>query len=198
MQNLQKKSHEILLKTLNNIGIIGSILAGVADIVFVIIFIFGVEIKIEINSIIMFSIINAVIGVLINTLLRYQGQKYAELENEYLCKLYYNKKVEKEKRHMSLKLYNIIGFIQDVIVKGCTSAFCIFGLIYISFEGSKNPVQILITLANLILFACLGLITMNNSYTRFYKYQIPYMQKVIREKQVLLLNEKNENYGEVK
>lgn len=196
--NLQKKSHEILLKLLNNIGIVGAILSGIADLVFVLIFIFGIQIEVKIGSVIMFSVINAVIGVLINILLRYQGQKYAEIENEYLCKLYYNKKVKEEKKHLSLMNYNIINAIKDIIIKGCTSAFCIFGVIYISLEGSKNPIQILITLANLILFACFGLIAMNNSYTRFYNYQIPYMQKVLSEREVLLLNEKNINYEEVK
>ena len=41
MPNLQNKSHEALLKVLNNVGIVGSVLAGIADIIFVIIFLKG-------------------------------------------------------------------------------------------------------------------------------------------------------------
>lgn len=180
---MQKKSHELLLKLLNNIGIVGAILAGISDIIFVVIFVIGIKIDIETNSIIIFSIINAIIGVSINVLLRYQGQKYAEIENKELCDLYYDHKV-KEKKYISTFTYNIMSFFKDVIIKGVFSAFSIYGLIYISIEGSDNPIQILITLVNLILFACLGLIAMNSSYTRFYNYQIPYMKLKIKEKEI--------------
>ena len=179
-QNLQKKSHELLIKLLNNIGIVGSILASIADIVLVIIFVIGIKIDINITSTIIFSILNTIIGVLINCLLRYQGQKYAEIENEELCKQYYHKKI-KEKKHLSLMQYNIVQTFKDIIIKGGTSFFLIFGSIYISIKGSENPVQILITLVTLILFACFGLIAMNSSYERFYNYQVPLMELKIKE-----------------
>lgn len=172
----------MLLKVLNNIGIVGAILAGIADLIIVIIFVFGIKIEQDLNSTIIFSIINAVVGLLINVLLRFQGQKYAEIENEELCNKFYTKKIEKEKRHISMTFWNIISFIKDIVFKGGTTAFSIFGVIYISIEGSKNPIQILITLVTLILFACFGLISMNSSYTRFYNVQIPYMEKILKEK----------------
>lgn len=94
-KNLRQKSHEALLKLLNNIGVVGSIIAGVADIIFVIIFVLGVNIQAETNSIVIFSVINSVIGVLINVLLRYQGQKYAEIENADICSKFYRKKAKR-------------------------------------------------------------------------------------------------------
>ena len=97
MPNLQKKSHEVLLKLLNNVGIVGSILAGIADIIFVIIFVVGMQISIKRSAAIIFAVINALIGILINILLRYQGQKYAEIENEELCNKFYRKKVKENK-----------------------------------------------------------------------------------------------------
>lgn len=179
---MQKKSHELLLKLLNNIGIVGAILAAVADIIFVIIMVIGVHVEAELNSIIIYAVINALTGLMINTLLRYQGQKYAEDENEALCKKYYTKRI-KERKYISMGAWTALKTLQDVIFKGCTTAFCIFGVIYITITGSHNPIQILITLATLILFACFGLIAMNGAYTRFYNIQVPYMEKAVEELQ---------------
>lgn len=168
------------MKLLNNIGIVGAILAGVADLIFVLIMVFGVHVDAEFSAIIIYAIVNALIGLLINVLLRYQGQKYAELENAELCKKYYNKCI-KEKKYLSIGAWMALKTVQDVAVKGSTTAFAIFGVIYISITGSKNPIQILLTLCTLVLFACFGLMAMNSAYTRFYNVQVPYMQNHIRE-----------------
>lgn len=181
MASLQKKSHALLLKLLNNIGIVGAILAAIADIVFVIIMIVGVHFDAELNAIIIYAVVNALIGLLINVLLRYQGQKYAEIENEDLCKQYYHKRV-KEKKYVSISAWMTLKTLQDVLIKGVTTAFSIFGVIYISITGSDNPIQILLTLATLILFACFGLIAMNAAYTRFYNVQVPFMEQKIAER----------------
>ena len=178
------KSHEMLLKLLNNIGIVGAILAGIADVIFVIIFVFGVKIDVKNNAVIVFAIINSLIGVLISVLLRYQGQKYAEIENEDLCKRFYAKKVKESKRYISMNVWQLINIIKDLIIKGATTTFSICGIIYISIEGSKNPIQILITLVTLVLFACFGLINMNSSYCRFYNEQVPYMENKLKEKEI--------------
>lgn len=175
---MQKASHEALLKILNNIGVIGAILAAIADLIFVIIMVLGVHVEAEFNAIVIYAVVNAVIGLLINVLLRYQGQKYAELENEELCKLYYNKQV-KEKKYLSIGAWMALKTVQDVIVKGGTTAFSIFGIVYISITGSHNPIQILLAIMTLILFACFGLMAMNAAYVRFYNVQVPFMQQSV-------------------
>lgn len=182
MNNLQKQSHKTLLIVLNNIGIIGAIMAGIADIIFVIIFVVGVKIDIKINSIILFAVVNSLIGLLINILLRYQGIKYAEIENQETVSKYYNKIVEENKKPLELGTWQLIQGLKDFLIKGLLTVFSIFGVIYISIEGSKNPIQILITLASLILFTCFGLISMNNSYDRFYNIQLPYMEIEIKKR----------------
>lgn len=179
---MQQKSHEALLKLLNNIGVVGAVLAGVADLIFVIIMVMGVDVKANMNAIIIFAVVNALIGILINVLLRYQGQKYGEIENEELCKKFYNKRI-REKKYMSMTMWMTLKTVQDVLIKGITTCFSIFGILYITIVGSKSPVQILITLASLVLFACFGLIGMNSAYCRFYNIQIPYMQMRIEERE---------------
>lgn len=183
MQNFQQKSHETLLKILNNIGLIGAFLACIADIIFVIIFVCGINLKQNLTSSILFASINALIGVLINILLRYQGKKYAEIENEELCDKFYRKKIKENKKYISMETWLILSSLKDLLIKGATTVFSIFGIIYISIEGSKNPIQILITLVTLILFICFGLMNMNSSYCRYYNIQIPYMELKIKEEE---------------
>ena len=173
------------MRLLNNIGIVGAILAGIVDLIVVIIFVFGVDIKQDLTSNIIYASINAFVGVLINVLLRYQGQKYAEIENQDIRELYYAEKVRKEKHNVSLLAYNLLGIVKDVFIKGFFAAFSVFGIIYLSIQGTHNPIQILITLATLVLFACFGLISMNNSYCRYYDVQIPYMEKILQEREAI-------------
>ena len=190
MKNLQQKSHETLMKILNNVGIVGAILAGIADVIFVIIFVVGVDIKQNFTSSVIFAVTNAIIGIIINVLLRYQGQKYAEIENENLCERFYRKKVKETKKILSMTAWNIFSAIKDIFIKGLSAVFSICGVVYISIEGSKNPIQILITLVSLTLFSCFGLISMNSSYCRFYNVQVPYMELKIKEKNEKEIGEK--------
>lgn len=182
MHTLQAKSHEALLKLLNNIGIVGAALAAVADIIFVIIMVVGVNVQADIKSIIIFAVVNALVGLMINILLRYQGQKYAEVENKELCEKYYNKRA-RERKYLSMAKWTTIQAVKDFIIKGCTTAFSIFGVIYITINGSKNPIQLLLTLATLVLFVCFGLISMNSSYSRFYNIEIPHMKLEIEKRE---------------
>lgn len=192
MSSWQSKSHEALLRLLNNIGIIGAVLAALADIIFVVIMVVGIDIQADMNSILIFAAVNALIGILINVLLRYQGQKYAELENAELCKQFYNKRA-REKKYMSMEKWFTIQVVKDILFKGCTTAFSVFGAIYITIKGSKNPIQLLITLATLVLFACFGLIAMNSAYGRFYNVQVPYMRVELQKRDEKEKREKAEN-----
>ena len=182
MNNLQVKSHEALMKLLNNIGIVGTVLVSIVDIIVVIIFVEGIKIDIDKRSTAIFASINALIGVVINVLLRYQGKKYAELEHQELCDKFYRKKV-KEKKYMSMETWLLLCSIKDIFTKGATTAFAIFGVIYISIEGSKNPIQILISLSMLVLSICFGLMNMNSSYGRYTNVQVPYMELQIKQKE---------------
>lgn len=178
---MQTISREVLLKLLNNIGVVGAILAAIADIIFVIIMVLGVHVEAEFNAIVIYAVVNAVIGLLINVLLRYQGQKYAELENDKLCKEYYAHRI-KERKYLSIGTWMTLKTIQDVVIKGGVTAFSIFGIVYISITGSHNPIQILLAIMTLVLFACFGLMSMNSAYMRFYNVQVPFMKNVIAER----------------
>lgn len=97
---------------------------------------------------------------------------------------------------MSMGPWLALKAVQDTIIKGVTTAFCLFGTTYLAIEGSKNPIQILITLATLILFACFGLIAMNSAYGRFYNIQIPLMRLKIQEREAAQTTESEELPGD--
>ena len=143
--------------------------------------VFGIKVEIKMSAIAIFAIVNALVGLMINFLLRYQGKKYAEIENEELCKAYYNKRV-REVKYVSFNKWMTLQTFKDAVIKGGGTAFSIFGLIYISVEGSKNPIQLLLTLITLVLFACFGLMSMNSAYERFYNIQIPFMKMQLEER----------------
>lgn len=182
---LQRKSRQSLIKLLNNIGIIGAIIAAVVDIICVVIFTTGLKIEQDLTSTWMFAVTNALIGLLIINLLRFQGVKYAQIENEELCARFYASRVKKEKHYMTIHHWQIVQFVKDFVIKGLTCTFSIFGIIYISIEGSKNPVIILMALANLLLFACSGLIAMSSAYNRFYDMEVPYMEQELNKKELM-------------
>lgn len=58
----------------------------------------------------------------------------------------------------------------------------LFGTTYLIIVGSGNPIQILITIGTLVLFACLGLVGMNSAYCRFYNIQVPFMKIKLEER----------------
>lgn len=166
---------------LNNIGIVGSCIVGVADVIFVVIFVIGIKIDIQPRTYIVYAIVNALVGVTINVLLRYQGKRYAEIENKELCEKFYKKRIKERKKPIPMDAWLLIMSVKDFIIKGCTTTFSITALIYLSIEGSKNPVQILMTIANLLLFTCFGLMNLNSSYQRFYNIQKPFMENELNK-----------------
>lgn len=181
---LQRKSRQSLIKLLNNIGIVGAVIAAVVDIICVIIFVTGLKIEQDMTSTWLFAVVNALIGLLIINLLRFQGIRYAQIENETLCNEFYADRIKKDKHYLPIGKWQVVQFVKDFLIKGCTCTFSIFGIIYISIEGSKNPIIILMALANLLLFAGSGLIAMSSAYNRFYDMEIPYMTQILNKRSV--------------
>jgi hypothetical protein len=135
---------------------------------------------------IIFAIVGAVIGIIIMVFLRYQGISFAKLipENQDILKLY-NEETPKTKFH-SLKYYWIKTTISDVVIKGLSVAISTAGIIYIVIEGSQDYKLLLLAFANLILFACFGLIALSNAYDYYNEQYVPYMKEQIeirKEKQ---------------
>lgn len=183
---LNHKTFEEKIKPfLTYIGFIGAVLSAIMYVVVVIVLIMGFQAK-TFQQAIIFAIVGAVIGIIIMVFLRYQGISFAKLipENQDILKLY-NEETPKTKYH-SLKYYWIKTTLSDVIIKGLSVAISTAGIIYIVIEGSQDYKLLLLAFANLILFACFGLIALSNAYDYYNEQYVPYMKEQIeirKEKQ---------------
>ena len=176
-----KTFEEKIKPFLTYIGFIGAILSAIMYIVVVIVLIMGFQAKTFTQAII-FAIVGAIIGIIIMVFLRYQGISFAKLipENQEVLKLY-NEDTPKTKYH-SLKYYWIKTTLSDVIIKGLSVALSTAGIIYIVIEGSQDYKLLLLAFANLILFACFGLIALSNAYDYYNEQYVPYMKEQIQLK----------------
>lgn len=160
------------------VGAIGAIFSGIMYILATIVLIMGFQAK-TFTQAIVFAIVSAVLGLIIMFFLRYQGLSFAKAipENQEVLTLY-NTKQTKTKYH-TLKYFWIKNTLIDLLIKGCTVTLSTAGIIYIVIEGSQDFKLILLAIANLILFACLGLIALANAYDFYNEQWVPYMKEQI-------------------
>lgn len=165
------------------VGVIGAALASVMYIVSSIVLVMGFQAKTFAQAIV-FAVISAVLGLVIMFFLRYQGISFAKAlpENQKVREEYDNKGKELTRFH-TLKYFWIKNTLIDVIVKGITVALTTAGIIYIVIEGSQDYKLILLAIANLILFACFGLIALSNAYDFYNEQWVPYMKQQIKERE---------------
>ena len=163
---------------LTYVGFIGAVLSGIMYLVVTIVLIMGFQTKSFVQSLV-FAIVGAVLGMVIFFFLRYQGISFAKAlpENQEVIKEY-NNKTPKTKYH-SIKYFWIKSTVTDIITKGCTVALSTAGIIYVVIEGSQDYKLLLLALANLILFTCLGFIALSNAYDYYNEQYIPYMKEQI-------------------
>lgn len=163
---------------LTYVGTIGAVFSGIMYILATIVLIMGFQAK-TFTQAIVFAVVSAVLGLIIMFFLRYQGLSFAKAipENQEVLNKYNNKQAKT--KHHTLKYFWIKNTVIDVLIKGCTVALSTAGIIYIVIEGSQDFKLILLAIANLILFACLGLIALSNAYDFYNEQWVPYMNEQI-------------------
>ena len=163
---------------LTYVGAIGAIFSGIMYILATIVLIMGFQAK-TFTQAIVFAVVSAILGLIIMFFLRYQGLSFAKAipENQEVLSKYNNKQAKT--KHHTLKYFWIKNTVLDVLIKGCTVALSTAGIIYIVIEGSQDFKLILLAIANLILFACLGLIALANAYDFYNEQWVPYMNEQI-------------------
>ena len=166
---------------LTYIGFVGAILSAIMYLVVTIVLVMGFQAKTFLQAL-TFAVITAVLGMVIFFFLRYQGVSFAKAlpENQKVLEEY----CEKPRKivHHSLKYYWIKTTIADILIKGSTVAISTAGIIYIVIEGSQDYKLILLAVANLILFTCLGFVALANAYDFYNEQYVPYMKEKIRER----------------
>ena len=166
---------------LTYIGLIGAVLTSIAYIILIFILIKGFKYE-QTTQTIVFALVNAAVGLIIANFLKYQGISFAkELpDNQQVIKDYYSNKTKDKKNH-SLSFFWITSIIKDVITKGLSIAASTCGLIYIVIVGSNDWSLLLMSIVNLLLFICFGLLSLNKAYDYFNNTYVAYMKEKINE-----------------
>lgn len=175
------KFEEKIKPVLNYIGTIGAVLAAIMYIIVVFVLIFGFQAQSIVQSIV-FAVVNAIIGLIIMFFLKLQGQSFAKNlpENQVVLKEY--NEAKPKKKNQSMAHYWISSSIKDILFKGLSVAITTVGIIYIVITGSQDYNLLLLALANLILFACFGLLAMSSAYDFYNENHIPYLKDLIERR----------------
>ena len=179
---MQKK----LINVLSYVGIIGAAISAIAYIIVVLVLIQGFKVESNVQTI-TFAAVNALIGFIILTFLKIQGELFAkELpENQPIIKAYYEKETA-DKKYRSITYFWITSTIKDIITKVLSLFLSTFGIIYIVVVGSNDWNLLLLAFVNLLLFTSFGLLGLAKTYEFYNTRHIPYMvhQLELRNKQI--------------
>ena len=165
-----------LLNILKYVGIIGATICSVAYIVVVLVLIQGFKVESNTQTI-TFALVNAVVGFIILTFLKIQGESFAKSlpENKAISDLYYESQT-KDKKYHSMKYFWVTSTIKDILTKVLGVFASTFGIIYIVIIGSNDWNLLLLALVNLLLFISFGLLGLEKSYEFYNTRMVPYMQ----------------------
>lgn len=165
-----------LLNILKYVGIIGATICSVAYIVVVLVLIQGFKVETNTQTV-TFALVNAVVGFIILTFLKIQGELFAKSlpENKAISEAYYAGDTRDKKYH-SMKYFWITSTIKDILTKVLGVFLSTFGIIYIVIIGSNDWNLLLLALVNLLLFISFGLLGLEKSYEFYNTRMVPYMQ----------------------
>ena len=165
-----------LLNILKYVGIIGAAICSVAYIVVVLVLIQGFKAE-NTTQTVTFALVNAVVGFIILTFLKIQGESFAKNlpENKVISEAYYAAQT-KDKKYHSMKYFWITSTIKDILTKVLSVFVSTFGIIYIVIIGSNDWNLLLLALVNLLLLISFGLLGLERSYEFYNTRMIPYMQ----------------------
>lgn len=160
-------------KLKNTLVWMGSVLAGVAGIVYFIltvIMIMGIHTSMDPQQRLLFTILGAVSGFLINMSLTTQGIQLAQKENKKLLDEY-NSLLFKKKKKLNffdtIEWYMIRKTVTTLIFKAGSVGVSTYLIIYIFFDGNGDFSLIFIALSNIIMFTGFGLLSMSKSYEHY-------------------------------
>lgn len=170
-------------KFLEYTGIAGSIITAIAYITATLVIVWGFETRLEMEKQILFSLLGAFTGLMITFFLRGQGVIFAKKdpEAEKVMKEYYEKINRKKtiKQLHTIKHYIVVQTILDVIFKGVSVAFSTYFILYIFMEGNGDISLIFLAVANILMFACFGLVALSKAYDKYLDEHIPAIREII-------------------
>lgn len=150
------------------VGTIGAIMMSIGYIVLMFVLVLGFKASTNLTQSAVFAGINAIVGFIIMQFLKIQGIDFAkQLPNNIELMTKYNLLIArkpKKPKHHTLKYFWTKSVIGDALGKALMMAITTAGIIYIVIEGSNDYNMILLSVVNLILFACFGMISLVRAY----------------------------------
>lgn len=172
-------------KFLEYTGIAGSIISAIAYITATLVIVWGFETRLEMEKQLLFSILGAVTGLMMTFFLRGQGVQFAKKEtvSQEVMKTYYEKINKKKtiKQLHTIKHYMVVQTILDVFIKGVAVAVSTYFILYIFMEGSGDMSLVFLAIANILMFACFGLVALSKAYDKYMDEHIPAIREIIKK-----------------
>ena len=125
----------------------------------------------------LFSVLSAVVGLGISLMLRSQGVLFAK--NEDISKVvmseYYRvlNKTKKKKKLHTITWFMAWSLVGDIFTKLITMAASTYLVIFIFIEGNGDWSLIGLSLTNILMFICFGLLALNKAYDKYLNEHIP-------------------------
>lgn len=161
---------------LNYVGFIGSVICSIAYIIAVFVLIYGFKVDRDLRQIVVFAVINAIIGFAIMQFLKIQGEMFAKEipENKEITDKFCKSDKNKNKKH-SMTFYWLTSIPKDLISKALTLGIATFGVIYIVIEGSHDYSLLGLAAVNLLMFISFGFVSLVKTYDFYNNSYIPYI-----------------------
>lgn len=192
----KKQLYERVKDILTYTGVILAAVAAIAYLILVYIIIYGFEVDYSRNQLIVFIVLGAVVGLLINIAMRIQGIDFAKITptakvvlKELTDSLGQSDKV----KIRPMWVMFLSQTLKDIVIKGGAIGFTIYYTIDISYSGLGEEKYFLLALANIVLYFGIGLISMSRAYDYYLESHIPYMKQKIKK---LELEKKEEGIEE--
>lgn len=169
------------------VGTIGAVLMSIGYIILMFVLVLGFKATTDLTQSLVFAGVNALVGFIIMQFLKIQGVDFAKNidVNETIVKEYNDvvcKRLDKKKRKMhTMGYFWAKTVITDLFMKIITVAITTAGIIYIVVEGSNDYNMLLLSVVNLLLFACFGLVSLVKAYDFYNNQYIPYVREAIKK-----------------
>lgn len=150
------------------VGTIGAVITGIAYLLTIIVLIIGLESNLNVQQMLLVSILGGLAGLSITFMLRGQGIAFAKSEpgSKEIMQAYYRalNKFKKPKNLHTIKWLLVTQTIKDIVVKASSIVATTYFSIYIIIEGSGDVGLIGIAVSSLLMFVCFGVIAMAKAY----------------------------------
>lgn len=178
---MNKKLESILLW----VGAAGAVISAIAYLIVITVLVLGIESKMQMEQLLLVSIIGAVAGLLITFMLSTQGVILASNEeNNKTVMADYRRALNKTKSIKKLRTINyymIKKVIIDMITKALTVGVTTYFMVSIFAEGNGDISLIGLAIANTFMFISFGILGLRSAYIYYNEDHVSAIKERIKK-----------------